>query len=258
MIGMSAEGNTILRTELDNVMSQPVWPDMDVLIGRWTIMLTAKDTMVSTVSHGAVQANIANNYMPKRKPIHKSTKCINCGKAGHTYADCEEPMSTCGKCSGTHHTSMHEQVQSLRRTKEERLARMKKEPAKPSPKDKINQMALNVHAQDGVDAEDAEAMQFEALVALEEAMKAEAETYPAFVDEDSYVTSIVIGGVELGAENATTLFTQLDETAELIMEEEVGHAMKALKTSDDCDDDQVIFDTGCTAISLNQRNDYLM
>ena len=45
MIGMSAEGNTILRTELDNVMSQQVWPDMDQLIGRWTIMLTAKDTM---------------------------------------------------------------------------------------------------------------------------------------------------------------------------------------------------------------------
>jgi hypothetical protein len=130
------------------------------------------------------------------------------------------------------------------------LARMKqnrKEPAKPSPKDKINQMALNVHAKDGVDAEDVEAMQFETLLALEEAMKAETETYPAFVDEDSYVTDIVIGGVELGAENVTTLFMQLDETAELVMEEEVGRAMKALKTLDDCDDDQVIFDTGCTA-----------
>ncbi len=110
MIGMSADGNTILRTELDNVMSQPVWPDMDLLIGRWTIMLTAKDTMTSTVSHGAVQAHAANNFIQKRKPIHKSTRCINCGKQGHMYSDCEESMSTCGKCLGTHHTSMHEQV----------------------------------------------------------------------------------------------------------------------------------------------------
>jgi hypothetical protein len=31
MMGMSAEGNTILRTELDNVMSQQVWPD------TWTL-----------------------------------------------------------------------------------------------------------------------------------------------------------------------------------------------------------------------------
>ena len=61
MMGMSADGNTILRTELDNVMSQQVWPDMDALIGRWTVMLTAKDTMVSATTHGAVQANIATN-----------------------------------------------------------------------------------------------------------------------------------------------------------------------------------------------------
>ena len=206
--------------------------------------------MVSTISHGAVQANVANNFTPKRKPVHKNTKCINCGKVGHMYSDCEEPMFTCGKCSGTHHTSMHDQVQSLRKGREERLARMKqnqKEAARPSPKDKINQMALNVQTQDGVDVNDTEAMQYEALVALEEAMKTEVETYPTFVDEDSYVTGITIGGVELEAENAITLFTQLDETAEPVSEEEVGCAMKALRISDDDDDDQVIFDTGCTA-----------
>jgi hypothetical protein len=218
--------------------------------------VNGKRYYVSTVSHGAVQANAASNFMPKRKPVHKKTKCINCGKAGHMYSDCEEPMSTCGKCSGTHHTSMHDQVQSLRRNREERLARLKqnqKEPTKPSPKDKINQMVLNVHAQDNtmrVDTDDVEAMQFEALVAVEEAMKSEVETYPTFVDEDSYVTGIVIGGVELKAKNASTFFTRLDETAELVTEEEVDYAMKALKTlddDDDYDDGRVIFDTGCTA-----------
>ncbi len=250
MIGMSAEGNTILRTELDNVMSQPVWPDMDLLIGRWTIMLTAKDTMVSTVSHGAIQAYATSNSGPRRKPVHKSTRCINCGKPGHMYSDCEEPMSTCGKCSGTHHTSMHEQVQSLRRSREERLAKAKlnqKDAVKPSPKDKINQMALKVQTHDGIDADDTEALQYEALVVLEEAMKSEEETYPEFVDEDGYGTDIVIGGVELGEDKVLPLLTELDETAEPITEEEVGRAMKALRTVDNEDDDQVIFDTGCTA-----------
>jgi hypothetical protein len=46
-------------------------------------MLTAKDTMTASVTHGAVQANGAKNNVPKRKPVHKSTKCINCGKPGH-------------------------------------------------------------------------------------------------------------------------------------------------------------------------------
>ncbi len=76
---------------------------------------------------------------------------------------------------------MHEQVQSLRRSREERLAKAKlnqKGTNRPSPKEKINQMALKVQAHDGMDADDAEAIQFEALVALEEAMKNEEETYP--------------------------------------------------------------------------------
>ncbi len=51
----------------------------------------------------------------------------------------------------------------------------------------------------------------------------------------------------MGSDNVLSLLTKLDETAEPITEEEVGHAMKALRTMDDQDDDEVIFDTGCTA-----------
>jgi hypothetical protein len=125
MIGMSAEGNTILCTDLDIVVSQQVWPDMDQLIGRWTLMLTAKATMTATVTHGAVQGNSTKNTLPRRKLVYKNTKCINCGKPGHMYVECKEPMSMCSNCSGTHHASMHEQVQSLRRTRDERVAKLK-------------------------------------------------------------------------------------------------------------------------------------
>ncbi len=41
---------TILRIELNNVMSQQVLPNMDLLIDRWIVMLTLKDTMVATIS----------------------------------------------------------------------------------------------------------------------------------------------------------------------------------------------------------------
>ncbi len=74
-------------------------------------------------------------------------------------------------------------------------------------------MALKVQAEDGVDADDVESMQFEALFALEEAMKNEEEVHPVFVDEYSYSADIVIGGIELKAENAMSLLTQLDKTA---------------------------------------------
>jgi hypothetical protein len=204
--------------------------------------------MVSTISHGVVQAHAASNSAPKKKPVHKNIRCINCGRLGHMYSDCEEPMSTCGKCSETHHMSMHEQVQSPRRGREERLAKSKlNQKDRPSPKEKINQMALKVQGHDDMNADDAEAMQFEALVALEEAMKNEEETYPAFMDEDGYGTNIIIGGVELEGDNVLSLLTKLDETAEPISKEEVGHAVKALRTASDEDDDKVIFDTGCTA-----------
>jgi hypothetical protein len=77
-------------------------------------------------------------------------------------------------------------------------------------------------------------------------MKIEGDTYPAFVDEDCYGADVVIGGIELGAENALSLLTQLDKTAEPVTEEEIINAMKALRVSEDDDDRQVIFDTGCT------------
>ena len=56
----------------------------------------------------------------------------------------------------------------------------------------------------------------------------------------------MIGGVELGSDNVFSLLTKLDEISDLT-EEEVSRAMKALRIADDQDDDQVIFDTGCTA-----------
>ncbi len=38
--------------------------------------------------------------------------------------------------------------------------------------------------------------------------------YPAFVDEEGYNTSILIGGTQLETENVTSLLAELDESAE--------------------------------------------
>ncbi len=66
--------NTVLRTEIDNVLSQQLWPQMDNLIARWTKMLTAKETMTKQPAHGFVQANMASTQMQRRKPVHKNTR----------------------------------------------------------------------------------------------------------------------------------------------------------------------------------------
>ncbi len=120
------------------VLSQQEWPQMDNLIARWTTMLTAKETMTNPTVHGAVQANVASSQMQRRKPVHRNAKCINCGKPGPMYAQCEETVSKCAKCSGSHHTTMHEEVQSLRKARDERAGKAKpKLPDINSPKERF-------------------------------------------------------------------------------------------------------------------------
>jgi hypothetical protein len=93
VMSVAATGNNVLRMEIDNVLSQQVWPQMDDLIARWTKMLTAKETMTKQPAHGMVQANIASNHMQRKKQVHSGTRCINCGKAGHMIGHCVEPIS---------------------------------------------------------------------------------------------------------------------------------------------------------------------
>ncbi len=148
-------------------------------------MLTAKDTMVSATSHGAVQANVAMNQMQRKKPIQKKTRFINCGKPGHMYAQCEEALSKCTKCSGSHHTSMHDDVQNLRKARDERMAKakQKKKPDVNSPKERMSKLALNAKMETEADLDGYDA-QLDAMI--EESKKEEDETQPSFIEEDGY------------------------------------------------------------------------
>jgi hypothetical protein len=106
-------------------------------------------------------------------------------------------------------------------------------------------MGLNAKVeQDGESNE--EDAQINAMIAIEESIEEEEASGPAFLDEDAYVTEIVIGGELLEDELASCRIAELEEKAERISEEEAIRAMKALKVLDD-EQDEVIFDTGCTA-----------
>ncbi len=246
VMSMAHTDNTVLRTEIDNVLSQQEWPQMDNLIARWTTMLTAKETMTNPAVHGAVQANVASSHMQRRKPVHRNTKCINCGQPGHMYAQCEEPVSKCAKCSGSHHTTMHEEVQSLRKARDERAGKAKQKlPDINSPKERISRMALSAKPEEAHDIDEHDA-QLDAMIAVEESMKDEEDTNPSFIDEDGYGARIFIGGEMLKDDNVMCRLAKLDAEAVRMTEEEAAEAMKALSIMDD-EQDEVIFDTGCTA-----------
>jgi hypothetical protein len=162
------------------------------------------------------------------------------------FDQCEEALSKCTKCSGSHHTSMHEEVQNLRKARDERMGKTKqKKPDANSPKERMMKLALNAKAETEPDSIEYDA-QLHAMIAIEEAMNEEDETQPTFIDEDGYGGKIYIGGTALSDDNMMYRLAALDAEATSPTEEETVLAMKALKVIDD-EQDEVIFDTGCTA-----------
>ena len=63
---------------------------------------------------------------------------------------CVEALSKCARCSGSHHTTMHDEVQIIRKAREDRIAKMKpKRPEVNSPKERMNRMGLNADVEHG-------------------------------------------------------------------------------------------------------------
>jgi hypothetical protein len=210
-------------------MSQQVWPNMDDLIGRWTVMLTAKDTMASAALPGAVQANVSMNQTQRRKPIHKNTMCINCEKPGHMFAQCEEALSKCAKCSGSHHTSIHEDVQILRKARDERMGKSKqKKPDGNLPKERMSKLALNAKVETEPNPDEYDA-QLDAMIAIEESIKEEDETQSPFIDEDGYGAKIYIGGTMETDDDTTYRLAMLNTETASSTEEETVLAMRRNK-----------------------------
>jgi hypothetical protein len=50
VMSMFATRNTVLRTEIDNVLSKQVWPQMDDLTARWTVILSKKEVMTQHIT----------------------------------------------------------------------------------------------------------------------------------------------------------------------------------------------------------------
>ena len=106
-------------------------------------------------------------------------------------------------------------------------------------------LALNAKVETEPNSDEYDA-QLNVMIAIEESMNEEDETQPPFIDEDGYGAKIYIGGTVLNDDNMMCRLAMLDAEAASFTEEETVLAMKALKVIDD-EQDEVIFDAGCTA-----------
>ncbi len=70
-----------------------------------------------------------------------------------------------------------------------------------SPKERMSKLTLNAKVDTEPDLDEYDA-QLNAMIALEESMKEEDETQPAFIDGDGYEARIYIGGMMLNDANA--------------------------------------------------------
>jgi hypothetical protein len=136
---VSVMESRLLKQQVDDAMSMPVWPDVNDLVDKWTnILTTKKETRGLERDHG-VQANRADfeddddsddgreqhGYASRAGSgnRHASHACDNCGELGHIYPNCTKQLEVCDECGDKHNTKFHEKVsERMRSNKAKRLA----------------------------------------------------------------------------------------------------------------------------------------
>jgi hypothetical protein len=114
----------LLKQQVDDAMSLPVWPDVNDLVDKWTNILTTKEATRGLERDHGVQANEAEfddeEYYDDGREQHAyaagvnrfaGQTCDNCGELGHIYPNCTKQHVVCDECGDKHDTKFHERVQ---------------------------------------------------------------------------------------------------------------------------------------------------
>jgi hypothetical protein len=104
IIGVLANDGSLLQTEINEILRKSQWPHYEDCISEWSVSLNASEHIQSASTNtdsGQVKAHVA------KRGGQPPMKCLNCGVPGHGYRVCRVPKSTCSKCGGLHHESMH-------------------------------------------------------------------------------------------------------------------------------------------------------
>ena len=110
--GLHGPTNTILKTQLDQIYEQSIWPSAADSIAKFSMLLSTKENYDAYSGTGVILANAATKRNSNSTTRNSNSICWNCGRAGHILSNCKSPDSTCATCSGPHHTSAHEAVKA--------------------------------------------------------------------------------------------------------------------------------------------------
>ena len=127
---VSVMESRLLKQQVDDAMSLPVWPDVNDLVDKWTNILTTKEATRGLERDHGVQANEANfddedylddgreqyGYASRAGARHMNHTCDNCGELGHIYPNCTKQLEVCDECGDKHNTKFHEKVQERMNT----------------------------------------------------------------------------------------------------------------------------------------------
>jgi hypothetical protein len=104
MFIINARGNnTILNAEIREQLGKTEWDNYDVLIDKWTTVMTSLESTGEIFNMGQVQAH-------KAVANWDEILCHRCGKKGHTKSKCTSPITECEKCGRDHLTSLHDDI----------------------------------------------------------------------------------------------------------------------------------------------------
>lgn len=223
-MGLHGSTNTILKPQLNLIYENSVWPPATESIPKFMKLLTTLEKVESAYAgDGVIKANLAKTNA-KRSGANQSTKpaapgsnamCWNCARTGHLCTACHAPISTCVKCSGSHHTLAHDAVKTA-----EARAVSRGKSALPSRTQKV------------------------------QANMTEATAYDEANDDEQYESMLAIAANHTTIEDETFTDDQCDDEDEYAADESAGSIFgfksiirrvdgKALDSDDDGDEDSM-------------------
>ena len=113
------------KTDIEQILQKPVWPDADNLMETWTVGHQTRETIQK--SHDTMSGSIPAHMAKVVANVAETTKpmlCVLCASRSHQSSNCPDKAKnpklrvTCDKCGKGHLTALHEEIISYNANKQ--------------------------------------------------------------------------------------------------------------------------------------------